>query len=197
MKATFLVLTAGLFLLAGPPKEAAAAPRDAALYTGVKTCGMCHKKPESGNQLAIWTASPHAKAFEILATDAAKAVATKLGIEDAQKSGKCLQCHSTAYNFTEAVATEKILPTDGVTCESCHGPGKGYMSKAVMIDRTKAIAAGMIYPSSESCTLCHNDKSPTWNAEKYTLKDGKKVGFDYEQAYEKIKHPDPLVKHDK
>lgn len=196
MKTSYLLLFACLpLLLAGSPGGAAAAGRDATLYVGMKTCGMCHKKVESGNQLAAWTASPHAKAFEVLGTDAAKAVAAKLGIEDAQKSGKCLQCHATAYNFTETVATEKILPAEGVACESCHGPGKKYMSKAVMIDRAKAVEAGLVHPASESCTLCHNDKNPTWNPERYTTKDGKKVGFDYPQAYEKIKHPDPLVKH--
>lgn len=195
MRASCLVLIAGLTLIAGQPQEATATPPDAANYVGVKTCGMCHKKPESGDQLGLWTASPHAKAFEVLGTDAAKAVGAKLGIADPQKSGKCLQCHATAYNFTDSLSTAKILPTDGVTCESCHGPGKKYMSKAVMVDQAKAIAAGLVYPASNNCVLCHNDKNPTWKADRYTTKDGKKVGFDYEQAYEKIKHPDPLIKH--
>ena len=34
-----------------------AADRDAANYAGIKTCGVCHKKDESGNQLAKWEAS--------------------------------------------------------------------------------------------------------------------------------------------
>lgn len=195
MKKSHLFLIAGAALVLSQAPQAMAAERDSTLYTGMKTCGICHKKPDGGNQLAIWTASPHAKAFEVLGTDAAKAVAKKAGIEDPQKSGKCLQCHSTAYNFTEAVSTDKILPAEGVTCESCHGPGKKYMSKAVMIDREKAKAAGLVSPASQSCTLCHNDKNPTWNPARYTTKDGKKVGFDFDQAYEVIKHPDPLVKH--
>ena len=168
--------------------------RDPANLAGSKTCGICHKKEESGNQLGVWQGSPHAKAFEILASAEAKATATKLGIDDPQKSGKCLSCHATAYNFTESSATEKIKVEEGVSCESCHGPGKKYMAKSTMEDREKAIAAGLIHPASKSCELCHNDKNPNWNPERYTTKDGKKVGFDYEQAYEKIKHPDPRVK---
>lgn len=156
--------------------------RDPANYVGPKMCGICHKKDESGNQLAKWQAGPHAKAFETLGTDKAKEVAKKLGIDDPQKSGKCLQCHSTAYNFTESVATEKIKPEDGVVCESCHGPGKKYMAKTTMEDRAKAIEAGLIYPATQSCTLCHNDKSPTWK------------GFDEKAMVEKIAHPDPKVK---
>ena len=85
---------------------------------------------------------------------------------------------------------------EGVTCEACHGPGKKYQSKETMKSRDKAVAAGMIYPATKSCPNCHNDHNPTWKPDRYTTKDGKKVGFDAEQAYEKIKHPDPKVKKD-
>ena len=159
-----------------------AADRDAANYAGVKACGICHKKEDSGNQYGVWEKSPHAKAFETLGTDKAKEFGKKAGVDNPQTSGKCLKCHSTAYNFTEAVATEKIKPEDGVTCESCHGPGKKYMSKATMEDRAKAIAAGLVYPATESCKLCHNDQSPTWK------------GFNEEEMVKKIAHPDPKVK---
>lgn len=172
-----------------------AAERDPANLVGVKMCGICHKKEESGNQLAKWQESRHAKAFESLGTPEAKAAGAKLGVADPQTSGKCLKCHSTAYHFTEQVQTEKIKPEDGVTCESCHGPGKNYMKKNLMEDRQAAVAAGLIHPPSQSCQLCHNDQNPTWNPEKYTTKNGQKVGFDYEQAVEKIKHPNPKVKH--
>jgi hypothetical protein len=160
-----------------------AAERDPANYVGVKTCGICHKAEASGNQLAKWQASPHAKAFETLGTPAAKETGKKVGVDDPQKSGKCLKCHSTAYNFTETVATEKIKPEDGVTCESCHGPGKKYMAKSVMEDRTKAIEAGLVHPATESCKLCHNEQSPNYKP------------FDEKSYVEKIAHPDPKVKH--
>jgi hypothetical protein len=167
---------------------------DPANYVGSKACGICHKKDDTGNQLAKWQETRHAKAFEQLGTPEAKEAAAKLGIDDPQKSGKCLKCHSTAYNFTEAVATEKIKPEEGVSCESCHGPGKKYMAKSTMEDHAKAVAAGMVYPTTDRCKLCHNEQSPTWKADRYTTKDGQKVGFDVEQAFEKIKHPDPKVK---
>ncbi len=172
-----LSLAVGMFF-AG----AAFADTDPANYVGVKTCGICHKKEESGNQLAKWQASPHAKAFETLGTAEAKEVGKKAGVDNPQTSGKCLKCHSTAYSFTEQVKTEKIKPEDGVVCESCHGPGKNYMKKSVMENRDQAIAAGLIYPATKQCTLCHNDQSPTWK------------GFNAEQAAAKIAHPDPLVK---
>lgn len=161
---------------------------------GVKSCKMCHKKDDTGNQFNVWQASGHAKAFEALGTDAAKAAGAKAGVADPQHSGKCLKCHSTAYNWTEQVATDKVPVEEGVSCESCHGAGSDYKSKETMQSREKCIAAGMVYPATKNCEKCHNAESPTWNPERYTTKDGKKVGFDAEQAFEKIKHPNPNAK---
>jgi len=185
------LVVAGLMIVNG-----VAAERDATLYVGLKSCAMCHKKADGGDQFGKWQTSPHAKAYEMLASPEAKEAGAKVGVADPQKSGKCLKCHSTAYNFSEEIKTDaaKVLPEDGVSCESCHGPGKNYKAKAIMEDQKKSIEGGMIHPATTSCTLCHNDQSPSWKADRYTTKDGKKVGFDVEQAYEKIKHPDPKVK---
>ena len=190
----FIFVGAGLFIALAVAATVHAADRDAANYVGIKMCGICHKKEETGNQLAKWQASSHAKAYELLGTPEAKAAGAKVGVADPQKSGKCLKCHSTAYNWTETVQSEKINVEDGVVCESCHGPGKTYMAKSIMEDKQKAYAAGLIHPATQSCERCHNDTSPTWKADRYTTKDGKKVGFDVEQAYEKIKHPVPAKK---
>ena len=184
-------VTAVLWIALGISGALRAADRDAANYVGVKMCGICHKKEETGNQFAKWQESPHAKAYELLGTPQAKAVGAKVGVADPQSSGKCLKCHSTAYNWTETVQTEKIKVEDGIVCESCHGPGKTYMSKTTMSKHDSAVAAGLIYPASKSCTLCHNESNPAWKGHRYTTKDGKKVEFDYEQAYSKIAHPVP------
>ncbi|MBI2441414.1 MAG: cytochrome C554 [Lentisphaerae bacterium] len=167
---------------------------DAANYVGPRMCGACHKKDDTGNQFKLWQESQHAKAFERLATPEAKEAGKKVGVDNPQTSGKCLKCHATAYNFTESAATQKIKPEDGVTCESCHGPGKNYLKKDVMENREQAVAGGLIYPASKNCERCHNSEAPSWKPDRFTTKDGKKVGFDYEQAYEKIKHPNPKLK---
>lgn len=156
-----------------------AADRDASKLIGPKMCGICHKKDATGNQLGKWEASPHAKAFETLGTPAAKEAAAKLGIDDPQTSGKCLKCHSTAYNFTEEVQNAKIKVEEGVSCESCHGPGKDYKSKSVMEDQAKSIAAGLVHPPTKSCKLCHNEESPTFK------------GFNEDEYVAKIAHPNP------
>lgn len=189
-----LLVAVGTVSVACVAMGGGAADKDAASLVGTKACGMCHKKDETGNQLAKWQASAHAKAFAVLATPEAKEVAKKAGVEDPQKSGKCLKCHSTAYFFTDAVKTDKLTPEEGVSCESCHGPGKDYKAMATMKDKAKSVAAGMIDPASQSCASCHNDQSPTWKADRYTTKDGKTVGFDLEQALKKTEHPNPAAK---
>ena len=195
MSLTNRCIVSALIIIAGAAltgTEAWSAERDASQYVGTKSCRMCHKKEATGDQYGKWQATQHAKAYETLATDEAKAVAAKQGVDDPQTSGKCLKCHSTAYNGTEEAQTEKVAVEDGVTCESCHGPGKNYKSKTVMEDREKCIEGGMIYPATQSCVLCHNDTSPTWKPDRYTS-DGKPTGFDVEQAHEKIKHPNPAA----
>lgn len=183
----------GLVLAGSLALTGVAAEKDATLLVGTKSCAMCHKKADTGDQFGKWQSSPHAKAYEVLATPEAKAAGAKVGVAEPQKSGKCLKCHSTAYNLTEEAKADvtKVLVEDGVSCESCHGPGKNYKSKAVMEDHKKCIEGGMIYPATTSCTQCHNEQSPTWKADRYTTKDGKKVGFDVEQAAAKIAHPNP------
>jgi hypothetical protein len=185
MKMTYLKALSGCIAVAVGTlflNVASANGPDPANLVGVKTCGICHKKDETGNQLAKWQASPHAKAFETLGTPAAKEAGKKAGVDDPQKSGKCLKCHATSHFFTEASVTDKIKPEDGVTCESCHGPGKKYMAKATMEDQAKSIAAGLIHPPTQQCKLCHNEQSPTFK------------GFDEKSYVEKIAHPNPAAK---
>ncbi len=165
---------------------------DPAKLIGTKRCAMCHKKADKGDQYGVWMSKNHAKAYEILAGEEAKAVGAKLGIDDPRTSGQCLKCHSTAYFFTETLQSEAVAVEDGVSCESCHGPGADYKKKSTMESRELSIAGGMIYPAKEkSCVLCHNDSGPTWDPNRYTLPDGTKTGFDVAQAYEKIKHERP------
>lgn len=148
-------------------------------FVGATKCKMCHQKPEKGEQYRIWQESKHAHALDSLSTPEAKAIAAKLGIADPATSGKCLKCHSTAYGFSENRLTQVITVEEGISCESCHGPGKDYMKKSIMEDKTQAIASGLIIPDETTCQKCHNAEAPTFKS------------FDYKARWEKIKHPVP------
>lgn len=164
-----------LFLVSAPFADAQPAHE----FVGVSKCALCHKKPEKGEQFRIWQESKHAKAFETLGTPEAKAAAAKLGIDDPQTSGKCLKCHSTAYGFSELKVTEAIPVEEGISCESCHGPGKDYMKKSMMEDRDAAIGAGLAIPDENTCRKCHNEESPSFKV------------FDFKERWELIKHNIP------
>lgn len=144
-------------------------------------CIACHGA-KVGDQAGIWAKSPHANAFKALGTDAAKEVAKKAGVDNPQTSGKCLKCHSTAYGFTEAKITEEVPVEAGVTCQTCHGPGKDYKMKHNKDLATAKATLGLIVPTAENtCLRCHNKDNPTFKAD-----------FDFKASAEKIKHP--LVK---
>lgn len=160
-------------------------------FVGHKRCKTCHKKAAIGNQYEIWLESKHAKAYETLATEKAKEWGAEVGVDDPQTNEKCIKCHSTAHGIPDELVSKSFDRTAGVQCEACHGAGKDYRKKRIMIDREQAVANGLVLPNEAVCTRCHNDESPAWNPEQYTLSDGSRAGFDYEQAAKKIAHSVP------
>lgn len=154
-------------------------------YVGAKKCKMCHSSSKSGAQYKKWEKAPHSKAYKTLASAESKKIAKKKGIKDAQKSPKCLRCHSTVYDITgkkrkNVDSTLKV--TEGVSCESCHGPGSVYKSKKNMVDHKKFIAFGGIMATKMLCESCHNEESPTYKP------------FDFNKKKIKIAHPTPKKK---
>ena len=150
---------------------------DASKLVSEKACAACHGV-KLGDQAGIWAKGPHANAFKALASDKAKEAAKAAGVEDAQQSGKCLKCHSTAYGFTETKASAELAVEDGVTCQSCHGPAKDYKLKHSKDLAAAKATLGLIVPTAETCQKCHNKENPTQKAE-----------FDFAQAKAKIAHP--------
>ena len=95
-------------------------------YVGAQACKICHN-PAKGDQFKKWETSAHAQAFKTLATDAAKAIATKKGLKTApDASPECLKCHVAGYGVKAELLGPKYDKTEGVTCEVCHGPASLY-----------------------------------------------------------------------
>ena len=85
-----------------------------AQYIGAKKCKMCHMSKKRGEQYGKWAAGPHAKAFEVLATEEAKAAAKKAGVEgDPQQSPKCLKCHVTGYEAPASAKAASLTQEEG------------------------------------------------------------------------------------
>ena len=106
-------------------------------FVGAKKCKICHKK---SGVYESWEATPHATAWENLP-------------EADQKKQELRK-----YYTTGTTADGELLT--GVQCEACHGPGADYKKKSIMEDREKAIEAGLIIPTKETCMTCHNEKAP-------------------------------------
>lgn len=175
-----IITLAALTLVAGLVFTAAA---EDYTFTGVKKCGMCHKKPEAGEQLRIWSESSHATAYATLANEQSLAIAKEKGIGNPQEADECLKCHVTGHGAGELAA--KILPENGVGCESCHGAGSGYFKKATMTGlfagEIEAASVGMTVIDEKTCTACHNEESPTFK------------GFEYEERLKEILHTVPTA----
>lgn len=149
-------------------------------YIGAAKCKMCHNKPAVGAQYKIWSEGPHANAMKTLSGEAALAIAKEKGIANPATDPSCIKCHST-FGSTDENLHVGLKITEGVSCETCHGPGSGYKTNSTMKDQAKAIAKGLIVPDEKLCKECHNEESPTYKE------------FNYEEALKKIAHPTPAA----
>ena len=150
-------------------------------YIGADKCKLCHNKPATGEQYNKWLSDPHAKAIKTLSSQAALDYAKKNGIADPAKEPKCLKCHST-YEMAGASLRGGILPEEGVSCESCHGPGSAYKSPSIMKNKEQAMAKGLIIPDKTLCIKCHNKENPFHKE------------FNFDTFVAKIAHPNPAAK---
>ncbi len=101
VKTVFLTVAPVLFLLSMTSGAAAQTPESKGQpkYIGAEKCKNCHQAKKAGNQFAKWKEQKHAKAFETLASDAAKKLGKERGVDDPQKSPKCLKCHEKKYCY--------------------------------------------------------------------------------------------------
>ena len=147
-------------------------------YIGSAKCKMCHNSEKSGYQFKIWSESLHSKALASLSSQKSLDYAKANGIADPAKDQKCLRCHST-YHSVKADQIETLLPTEGVSCESCHGPGSAYKTTTNMKSQELAMKNGLILPTKEVCEKCHNKDNPFYKP------------FNFDEAAKKIAHPTP------
>ncbi|MBN1406287.1 MAG: hypothetical protein JW956_00775 [Calditrichaceae bacterium] len=161
-----------------------------AKYVGVAKCKTCHGK-KTGDQYGIWQKGPHANALKSLSSEAALKFAKENGIADPAKDDKCLNCHATIKTIDAKLLDDKHKMTleEGVSCESCHGPGSEYKSPKIMKKKAydedyaaahkAALDAGLIEPTEKVCLTCHNEKNPFHKE------------FNYAEQVKKIAHPNP------
>ena len=145
-------------------------------YVGAEKCQVCHKSENRGRQYLIWEGSKHAKSLEALTSPKAVEAAKAMGVEKPSEDPRCLKCHAHLADKAHE------LKAEGVSCETCHGPGSGYKKLSVMKDEAEAVKNGLIlYGSPEAikaqCLKCHDNPHG--------------IKFDFASFWDKIKHPVP------
>lgn len=145
-------------------------------YVGVDKCKMCHKSDARGAQYTKWEKRGHAISYDVLTQDISLPIAKQMDVDNPAESPACLNCHAPLFDKAPEFKDE------GVTCEVCHGPGSEYKSLSIMKDHEKSVANGLTaYNNQEDikkkCLTCHEDAHG--------------ITFDFEAAWELVKHYRP------
>lgn len=138
-------------------------------------CRSCHNQPDlkkpwpHGEEWVVWWdggKGPHARAYNVLSEERSAVMAQLLyGPETrADQRAECLGCH--ALNAApHRRATERFTITEGVQCESCHGPAEHWQTPHQFTDWEQKSTAqrerlGMfdlrpLVRRAERCLECH------------------------------------------
>jgi len=144
-------------------------------YTGPGSCASpsCHGGVQvrtttsvQQNEYSTWVVrDKHAHSFAVLSNPVATRMAKilgpdKLGSAKADTAPRCLACH--ALSVPDADRARTFDSTDGVSCESCHGPASNWLGPHTTKGWTheRSVAAGMRdlrdpVRRAENCLTCH------------------------------------------
>jgi hypothetical protein len=115
------------------------------------------------NQYQAWSLRDFhsSRPFATLTTARSKQIADALGIKSPAEDRRCTVCHAPLQTVTgERDPGAKI--SEGITCESCHGPGEPWLRGHTRSDWSHAhrTQAGMrdlkdLYERANTCVACH------------------------------------------
>jgi len=141
---------------------------DPAKVLGADSCAKCHEK-----EFQQWKLTPHFATFESLhRKPEAKAITKRLGLSTVKRNETCVKCH-----YTQQQKGDRERVVAGVSCESCHGAAKDWVTlhndyggtnvgkeleSAEHREQrlTESMAAGMNNPANyylvaRQCLACH------------------------------------------
>jgi hypothetical protein len=160
-----LFFSAGIFFSACAARGADTPPK----FLGANSCASasCHGGAgEKQNQFLVWSLKDfHSqRPAATLATARAKQIADALQIKDPTGDARCTVCHAPLHEVSENLRGEDFKISEGVSCESCHGPAENWLRAHTRPDYTRAdrTAAGMsdlqnLYVRANTCVACHQN----------------------------------------
>jgi Cytochrome c554 and c-prime len=164
------IFFATLFSSPGWAQTRTAAYDGAGKYTGPGSCAStsCHgsitPRTENDvlqNEYSTWIVKDkHAQSYKALTGNIGERMAGILGLGKAETAPRCLACHALSPPPAERSRTFDV--SEGVSCESCHGPASGWLGPHTERDWThqKSVELGMVDVRSvtkrtEKCLSCH------------------------------------------
>ncbi len=148
-------------------------------YEGVASCAgsTCHGRSEGNgaivrqDEIASWqepssASGAHSRAYSVLAGRRGREIAETLGLGAATSAPACLGCHASYVAASRRGA--RFQTSDGVGCESCHGPAQGwlqvhYEKAASHASNVRAGLTPLDQPQvrAKVCLDCHYGNSET------------------------------------
>ncbi len=146
---------------------------------GAASCATssCHGGPKAGvssadaargSEYPLWLErDPHAQSWKTISSDTSVKILSKLGIlrdgkiADAAGFQNCLACHNTDRTTTPEQLSPRI--TEGVGCESCHGPSQPWYDRHYQGAESAKYAtahlgltdSGPLLQRAKICASCH------------------------------------------
>jgi len=136
-------------------------------FLGASSCASsgCHGGGgENQNQFLVWSLRDfHSqRSGATLTTARSKQIADALQIKDPAGDSRCTDCHAPLIEVPAARRGEAFKVSEGVSCESCHGPAESWLRAHTRPDYNHAdrVFAGMrdlknLYGRANSCVACH------------------------------------------
>ena len=145
---------------------------DGPKFMGAMTCSssLCHGGGSNErDSYTIWKKSdPHHQSAATLSGTRAARIAQGLALGSAAGSSRCTECHAPLATVTEARLPSGLdVRTEGVSCESCHGPAQNWIRSHTRRDFTHAqnVTTGVrevknLYARANACVACHQVLAP-------------------------------------
>ena len=113
------------------------------------------------NEYSTWvTQDKHSRAYTVLSGPVGVRMAKILGLPAANTAPKCLACHAIDAAASQQARTFDI--SDGVSCESCHGPASAWLGPHTTVGWThqQSLKLGMydtrnLILRTQRCLECH------------------------------------------
>jgi hypothetical protein len=138
-----------------------------AKFLGANSCASssCHGGGGANqNQYLVWSLKDYhsQRPVATLTTARSLQIANALQIKDPTTDPRCTTCHAPLLEVPAPLRGSGFQVSEGVSCESCHGPAENWLRGHTRTDWTRAdrTAAGMrdlenLYVRANTCVACH------------------------------------------